>query len=196
MKHPGVMAGYYKDPEQTRATFTEDGWLKTGDKGRLDADGYLYISGRLKEIFKTLKGKYVAPAPIELALARNTDIDQLCLVGMNLTQPIMLLTLTAEARAEGRDAVGPGLLADMAGVNQALEDHETIAKLIVVAEEWTIENGFLTPTMKVKRDVIERHYESDIRREAPNRKQLLVWLDPVPVASVSLSEEAAHVVPN
>jgi long-chain acyl-CoA synthetase len=92
-KHPGVMLGYYKEPEKTKETFTEDGYLRTGDRGRLDAEGYIYITGRVKDIFKTMKGKYVAPAPIEGALARNTDIDQLCFVGSELKQPIMLVCL-------------------------------------------------------------------------------------------------------
>ncbi len=121
-KHPGVMAGYYKDPEKTKETFTEDGYLRTGDKGRLDADGYLYITGRVKDIFKTLKGKYVAPAPIEGALARNTDIDQLCFVGSGLKQPIMLVSLTPGARSRSRDEVGKGLIADMQLVNKNLEN--------------------------------------------------------------------------
>jgi long-chain acyl-CoA synthetase len=195
VKHPGVMAGYYKDPEQTRAAFTEDGWLRTGDKGRLDTDGHLYISGRFKEIFKTLKGKYVAPAPIELALARNTDIDQLCLVGAGLTQPVMLLTLSADARRKSREALGVALLAGMTEVNATLEDHERIAKLVVAAEEWTIENGFMTPTMKVKRDVIERHYGGVVEREARNRGKTLVWLEAMPAAATAATVgEPAHVV--
>ncbi|MGO4780973.1 hypothetical protein AB4084_36385, partial [Lysobacter sp. 2RAB21] len=95
------------------ACFTDDGWLKTGDKGRVDEDGYLYITGRLKDIFKTQKGKYVAPAPIEGALARNTDIDQLCLVGAGLTQPVMLLTLAAQARGKPRAQLESELRAEM-----------------------------------------------------------------------------------
>ena len=196
VKHPGVMAGYYKDPEQTRKAFTEDGWLKTGDKGYLDADGHLYISGRIKEIFKTLKGKYVAPAPIELAMARNTDIDQSCLVGVGLTQPILLVSLTAEARKKSRDAVAQKLIGDMEAVNSGCEDHEQIAQVLVVAEEWTIENGFMTPTMKVKRDVIERHYSAAVTREAAKRKQSLAWLDPMPAAAAPADLEAEHVLQN
>jgi long-chain acyl-CoA synthetase len=190
VKHPGVMAGYFRDPEQTRAAFTDDGWLKSGDKGRLDADGYLYITGRIKEIFKTLKGKYVAPAPIELALARNTSIDQLCLVGAHLTQPVMLLTLTADARKKPRPLLQEALLAGMKDVNKTLEDHECIAKLVVVGEEWTVENGFLTPTMKVKRNVIEQHYESDIRRAAADRSQSIVWLGATEPHAPAQTEEA------
>lgn len=175
LKHPGVMLGYYRDPEHTQEVFTEDGWLKTGDKGRLDEDGYLYVIGRVKDIFKTQKGKYVAPAPIESAMARNISIDQLCLVGTQLTQPIMILTLTPHARLQDRQSLERELLADMEAVNQSLEDHEKIAKLYIVSETWNIDSGVMTPTMKVKRDVIENRYGARVREHAHNRGQLIVW---------------------
>ncbi|MEK6806858.1 MAG: long-chain fatty acid--CoA ligase, partial [Pseudomonadota bacterium] len=171
-KHAGVMAGYYKDPEKTKETFTEDGYLRTGDKGKLDADGFLYITGRVKDIFKTLKGKYVAPAPIEGALARNTDIDQLCFVGSGLKQPIMLVSLTVAARSKSKDEVGKGLIADMELVNKNLENHEEIAKIIVVKDAWSIDNGVMTPTMKVKRDQVEKRYAALITAEAEKRTPL------------------------
>lgn len=176
VKHPGVMLGYYKDPEQTAAAFTTDGWLRTGDKGRFDDNGYLYITGRIKELLKTAKGKYVAPAPIEGALARNHDIDQLCLVGTHLTQPIMLVSLTAAAASKGRDVLEQELVADMELVNQDLEDHEKIAKLVVVPEPWSIESGFLTPTLKVRRSEIEQFYADAVAAAALHRDQLLTWL--------------------
>jgi long-chain acyl-CoA synthetase len=173
-KHPAVMAGYYKEPDKTKETFTEDGWLRTGDKGRIDADGYLYITGRVKDIFKTLKGKYVAPAPIEGALSRNTDIDQLCFVGAGLKQPIMIVTLGAGAKGKSKEAVMKGLAADMELVNKNLEPHEEIAKIIVVGETWAIENGFMTPTMKVKRNVVEERYMPLLEKHAPS-KEKVVW---------------------
>lgn len=169
-KHKGVMAGYYKEPEKTRETFTDDGYLRTGDKGRVDEDGYVYITGRVKDIFKTLKGKYVSPAPIEGQLARNTDIDQLCLVGMGLTQPLMLVSLLpGVAKHKPREQLEKELIADMNIVNANLEPHEQIAKLVVVKESWTIDNGVMTPTMKVKRNEIEKRYAALIEKEAPVR---------------------------
>jgi long-chain acyl-CoA synthetase len=171
-KHPAVMAGYYKDPEKTKETFTADGYLRTGDKGRVDEDGYLYITGRVKDIFKTLKGKYVAPAPIEGSMARNTDIDQLCFVGSGLTQPIMVVTLTPDARKKPREEIGESLVADMTAVNTDLENHEEIAKILVVKESWSIDNGFMTPTMKVKRNEVEKRYAALIEKEAANRNKL------------------------
>jgi long-chain acyl-CoA synthetase len=168
-RHPAVMAGYYKEPEKTRETFTADGWLRTGDKGRIDDDGYLYITGRTKDIFKTLKGKYVAPAPIEGALARNTDIDQLCFVGTGLKQAIMIVTLTAPAQKKPREAVEKGLIEDMQAVNATLEPHEEIAKIIVVRDAWSIDNGMMTPTMKVKRNEVEKRYAALLEQHAPSR---------------------------
>ena len=171
VKHPAVMKGYYKEPEKTAEVFTADGYLRTGDKGRLDEEGYLYITGRVKDIFKTAKGKYVAPAPIENAMARNTDIDQLCLVGMNLNQPIMVVTLTPEARKKTRAEMEQSLLATVKAVNAELEAHEQIAKVLVAKDTWTIEDGIMTPTMMVKRSEIEQRYAAWIQREGALRSQ-------------------------
>ncbi len=171
-KHPGVMVGYYKEPEKTKETFTTDGYLRTGDKGRLDADGYLYITGRTKDIFKTMKGKYVAPAPIEGALARNTDIEQLCFVGSELKQPIMLVSLSEIGRNKPRAETEQGLITEMEAVNATLEPHEAIGKIVVVKDAWTIDNNLMTPTMKVKRNEIEKRYGALISREGEKRGQV------------------------
>lgn len=169
-KHPGVMAGYYKEPEKTKETFTEDGYLRTGDKGRVDEDGYVYITGRVKDIFKTLKGKYVSPAPIEGQLTRNTDIDQLCMVGMGLKQPLMLVSLLpGTAQRKSRDVLEKELSSDMQFVNKKLEAHEQIAKIVIVNDAWTVDNGMMTPTMKVKRAEVEKRYATLIEREAAVR---------------------------
>lgn len=168
-KHAGVMSGYYKEPEKTKETFTADGYLRTGDKGRIDKDGYLYITGRTKDIFKTMKGKYVAPAPIEGALARNTDIEQLCFVGSELKQPIMLVSLSEIGRNKERIEAERGLVAEMEAVNATLEPHEAIAKIVVVKDAWTIDNNLMTPTMKVKRNEIENRYRALISKEGESR---------------------------
>ena len=164
-KHPGLMMGYYKDPDSTRAAFTEDGYLRTGDQGRVDEDGYLYITGRVKDIFKTAKGKYVAPAPIECSLARNTDVENLLFIGNGMNQPVMAVTLTAAARSKPRAAVEQGLIDDMAAVNATLEPHEKIAKCVVLKDAWSIDNGLMTPTMKVKRSEVEKRYAGLMERE-------------------------------
>jgi long-chain acyl-CoA synthetase len=174
-KHAGVTPGYYKDAEKTAELFTADGWLRTGDKGHIDQDGYLFITGRTKDIFKTLKGKYVAPAPIEGALTRNTDIDQLCFIGTGLKQPIMIITLTDPARQKPRAEVEKGLIADMTAVNATLEAHEEIAKIFVAKDAWTIDNGVMTPTMKVKRNEVEKRYLAMLEKCAGDVKTKVVW---------------------
>jgi long-chain acyl-CoA synthetase len=174
-KHPGVTPGYYKDAEKTRELFTADGWLRTGDVGRLDQDGYLYITGRVKEIFKTLKGKYVTPAPIEGGFSTNGDIDQLCLVGSGLFQPIMVLSLNADARKKPRDQVEQELEATMDQVNATLEPHEAVAKIFVTKDAWTIDNGMMTPTMKVRRNEVEKKFGEALAAAEKNRSFKVVW---------------------
>ena len=171
-QHPAVMDGYYKDEEKTRETFTDDGWLRTGDRGKVDEQGYLFITGRVKDIFKTLKGKYVAPAPIEGAMGRNTLIDQLCLVGTELKQPILLVSLNDAGRAMSKAEAGAALVADMDAVNATLESHEQIAKILVVRDLWTIDNGLMTPTMKVKRNEVEARYKALLGQHAESREKL------------------------
>jgi long-chain acyl-CoA synthetase len=173
-KHPGVTPGYYRDEEKTRELFDAQGYLKTGDKGRVDKDGYLFITGRVKDIFKTLKGKYVAPSPIEGSMARNTDIDQLCLVGSGLKQPILIVSPTPAARGKTKEDFEQQLVADMDAVNGSLEDHERIAKAIVVKDSWTIDNGIMTPTMKVKRNEVEKRYHNLLAAHDGTRNRV-VW---------------------
>lgn len=163
IKHPGLMKGYYKDEETTRLTFTADGYLKTGDKGVTDAEGYLTITGRVKDQFKTDKAKFIAPAPIELKFAVNKDIETICIVGMGIPQPIALVVLSDLAATKSRNDVIAGLEETRAGVNATLEDYERVAKIVILSEHWTIENGLITPSLKVKRHAIEHLYASRYR---------------------------------
>jgi len=163
MKSPGLMLGYYKEPELTRDAFTEDGWLHTGDKGQLDAQGDLRITGRVKDLFKSSKGKYVAPAPIEDKLVMNGAVEACVVTGANLGQPLGIVMLNAEAvkRAEdsgGRAAMEVSLTAHLDAINARLDPHEQLDCLVVVKEAWTVDNGFITPTFKVKRNRIEEVY--------------------------------------
>lgn len=174
-KHPAVTPGYYKDEEKTAELFTADGWLRTGDKGRIDEDGYLYITGRTKDIFKTLKGKYVAPAPIEGAMARNTLVDQLCFVGAGLKQPVMVVTLNDDAKKLPKEQIEATLIDDMNEVNKNLEAHEQIAKCVVARDMWSIDNGIMTPTMKVKRNEVEKKYSDLLQAHGSDYKTKVVW---------------------
>jgi len=157
IRTPSMMDGYYKEPDMTAATFDEDGFLKTGDCGEIDEDGYVRITGRAKEIFKSAKGKYVAPAPIENLLARNPLIEMACVIGLGMPQPVALIQL-AEGGMADRELVREQLTETLAMVNAELESHERLDRLLVVREAWTPENGLLTPTLKLKRDVIETRY--------------------------------------
>ncbi len=158
VKSDANMLGYYKDPEQTAATFDENHYLKTGDKGLVGKDNFLKITGRVKEIFKTEKGKYVAPAPIEMDISENEFIEQVCVVGTNLPQPIALIVLSEVGKSAEKHKIGESLHQTLQAVNSRLEKHECLKTLVVVKDEWTVENALLTPTMKIKRGPIEETY--------------------------------------
>ncbi len=179
MHSAALMMGYYKDPVQTQAAFTEDGWLRTGDKGRLDAQGNLYITGRVKDLFKTSKGKYVAPAPIEDKLVMHEAVEACVVSGANLGQPLGIVMLNAEAarRAqEGTERITlEASLADhLQAVNATLDPHEQLQCIIVVTAAWTVDNDIITPTFKVKRNRIEEVYAANYERwEASGKK--VIW---------------------
>ena len=156
LKSPGLMKGYYKNPELTAQAFDEDGFLKTGDIGEIDVDGFLTITGRIKDQFKTNKGKYISPAPIEVKLFSNTDVEQVCVVGMGIPQPIALIILSAAGKAKSKEAIIQSLSSSLTVLNPTLEKYERLEKAIVMKDDWTIENGLMTPTMKVKRNEVEK----------------------------------------
>jgi long-chain acyl-CoA synthetase len=140
----------------TTVLFTEDGYLKTGDQGKLDKDGFLTITGRVKDQFKTDKGKYVSPAPIEMKLMKNSDIDQVCVVGMGIPQPIALIVLSASGKLKSKEEITKGLSASLADINSQVEHYEHLKRAVIMSQEWTIANGLMTPTLKVKRNEVEK----------------------------------------
>ena len=156
LKSDVLMKGYYKEPELTAEVFDEEGYLKTGDIGEFDHDGFLFITGRVKDQFKTDKGKYISPSPIELELLKNNDIEQICLVGMGIPQPIALVITSEGARAKDKAALEEGLIATLGQVNGHLDKHERVEKFVVMKEDWSVDNGLLTPTLKVKRNQVEK----------------------------------------
>lgn len=179
MRSPALMQGYYREPEQTAAALTTDGWLRTGDKGSIDAGGFLRITGRVKDIFKTSKGKYVAPAPIEDLLVLHSDIEACAVTGAELAQPIGLVMLSQDAAASSaspdyRATLTDSLQRHLKTVNARLEPHEKLACLVVITTQWTPENGMVTPTLKVKRprmeDVYAAHYAEWLGQGQP-----VVW---------------------
>lgn len=158
VRTPGLMLGYYRAPELTAESIDRDRWLHTGDRGEIDADGQLRITGRVKELFKTSKGKYVAPAPIENRLLAHAMVEQACVTGAGLPQPVALVVLTRSASARPKAVIDAELNRLREQVNAALDPHERLDAIRVIAEPWTVENGMLTPTMKLKRDQIEATY--------------------------------------
>ncbi len=157
---PGVTLGYYLAPELTAELFTEDGWLRTGDKGEIDADGRLRLIGRIKDNFKSSKGKYVAPAPIEHKLIQNPSLDACLVIGAGLSQPIGIVVLNEPAIARlpaARAAIEADMASHLQAVNATLDPHEKLEYLVISTKAWTPENGMLTPTLKAKRASIEKH---------------------------------------
>lgn len=158
IKHAAVMAGYYKEPEMSKEAFSIDGFLHTGDEGYIDEEGYLKITGRVKDLFKTTKAKYVAPSPIEMKLCGNRDIEQVCVVGTGLPQPIALITLSGAGKKKATQELLTRLKEMIVQINGALDAHEKLDKVVVLKDEWTVENGLLTPSFKIKRNQIEKKY--------------------------------------
>ena len=157
VKSPGHMMGYYKQPEMTAESFTAEGFFHTGDLGQFDAEGKLRVTGRLKELFKTSKGKYVAPVPIEMRLNAHPLVEMCIVAGAGREAPHALVQLAADQVGTlGRDQVEQTLGGLLEQVNAELSDYERLRMVVVAREPWTIERGTLTPTLKVKRSVIEQ----------------------------------------
>ncbi len=163
VKSPASMMGYFKMPEATAESFTEDGFLKTGDRGTVDAQGRLKITGRVKELFKTSKGKYVAPAPIENILNNDSYVEQSCVSGSGHPMAHAVVQLGEDvvsrlSEAGVKEEVEAALVALLKHVNEAVEEYEQLQFIAVAKDAWTIESGFLTPTMKIRRPVLEDTY--------------------------------------
>lgn len=179
VKSPGTMLGYYNAPELTAEVLTDDGWLKTGDRGEIDDKGRLRITGRVKELFKTTKGKYVAPAPIENKLQLHDDVEIACVTGDGFPQPYGMVVLSEAARPKvkeeaERTRIEKTLAAHLAKLNEELDQHEQLEFVAVISDDWTIENGLLTPTLKLKRGAIEDKYRPKADDWAKS-KQKVIW---------------------
>lgn len=196
-KSPGDMLGYYRDPAQTAEMFTPDGFLKTGDLGSVDELGRLKVTGRVKELFKTSKGKYVAPAPIENLVLNHPAIEQCCVCGSGDPQPHVLVVLSDGARrrlaAEGPAALERDLEAHLDAVNRTLVAYERLEFLAVVDDAWLPENGFLTPTLKVKRARIDQAYGPLAERWREERKPVVWQRRSAPAAAPVPSADEARV---
>ena len=160
IKSPGQLMGYYKRPDLDAESFTADGYFKTGDRGERRADGLLKITGRVKEIFKTSKGEYISPAPIENRIQANPIVESCMVSGAGQAAAYAMVVLNETLRPKQNDpAVRAEVEAELtkllAEVNSHLVGHEKLQMLVIAKDPWTIENGCLTPTMKIKRSRIE-----------------------------------------
>lgn len=155
-RHKATMMGYYKEPAQTAEMFTADGFLRTGDQGAIDADGFTTITGRLKDSFKTDKGKYVVPVPIETMLAASTDFEHVCVVGMGVPQPICLVVLNELGKHKSKEELTKSITALLDEVNLSLQSYEKLHCAVIMKGEWSIDNGLITPSLKIRRNEVEK----------------------------------------
>lgn len=186
---PGVMVGYYNKPEATREAFTDDGWFRTGDIGEIDEDGFLRITDRKKELFKTSGGKYIAPSPIEQMIRASKFVSQAVLIGDRRKFPAALVVpnfdmLASYAKHKGFDLHTPKEFCNdprilnlierqVAGLTTTLAQYEKVKKIALIENEMTVDGGELTPTLKVRRRVVDEKYKDVIERiykEAENRR--------------------------
>lgn len=174
VRFPGNMRGYFNDPQRTAEVMTDDGYLRTGDVGDIDADGYLKLTGRAKETFKTSKGKYVAPAPIENVLCGHPQVEACCVTGVGFPQPFAVVLLAADA-VRSPELV-QSLDALRQSINATLDPHERLDFLVVSAQPWTVENGLMTPTLKLRRSVLEARYAPHFERWA-GQGEPVVWAE-------------------
>jgi long-chain acyl-CoA synthetase len=177
LRGPTLMDGYWREPEKTAEVMTADGWYRSGDMGVFDADGALRIVGRVREQFKTAKGKFVSPAPIEALLMESPWLEQVCVMGSALAQPVAIAVLSDIGTSQPRDALVRGLEDLVKRVNERVESHERLGRLVLSDDAWTIENGLLTPTLKLKRAPMAQRYEPLLERLL-DRPGLVVWQNP------------------
>ncbi len=157
LRSPCLMDGYYKEPELS-AVAIQDGWFRTGDLGYVDEAGFLSIKGRIKEIFKTSKGKYISPVPIELKLGSLFSVDQVCVFGSQLSQPIaVIVDIKMAEQSDNKDFIIQCMV-KMEQLNASLEKHEQLDALLISSTKWTTCNDKMTPTLKIRRQQVEDFY--------------------------------------
>jgi long-chain acyl-CoA synthetase len=162
-----IMVEYFKEPEKTNEMIDKEGWLHTGDLGEISSDGYLKITGRVKDLFKTSKGKYVSPTHIENFFTQCELIEQVCVVGSGLPQPIALVTLSDCGKKAQKSEVQSECLNLLKYINEKVQNYERLNNVVIINDEWSVDTGILTPTLKLKRNVVEKNYE----------KRLHTWVE-------------------
>jgi len=177
LRNPAMMDGYYKQPELTAATIDAAGWLHTGDLGVINDDGYLFITGRVKDIFKTSKGKYVAPSPIEQRWQSVLDIEHVILMGNGFAQPFLVVSTHETDYAAEPSALLKSCQEALKIINPTLEMQERISHVFISSTPWDPENGLLTPTLKMKRASLEQHYEQPAAALMQSEQEPVLLID-------------------
>jgi long-chain acyl-CoA synthetase len=174
VRGPNVMRGYYNHPEATEAAIV-DGWFQTGDVGHMDEEGHLFITDRKKDLFKLSNGKYVAPQLVESIIKQSEFVNQVVVIGAGRKQPIALIVPEWEALAQAMTTIGeskPGsrkewsrhpaaikiVQQEVAQLTRTLADYERVRRIALLPEEFSIDNGEMTPTLKIKRRVVDEKY--------------------------------------
>jgi len=167
-----VMKGYYKDPEKTAETI-QNGWLHTGDQGRMDSDGYVYITGRVKDTFKTEKGEFIVPNEIEDKFGSCAQIEQMCILGLGLSQPVLMVSLSEAAEQGDKAEVDKALEDALIKANADLSGYKKVSTIIVTKEPFSIDKDTLTPTLKVKRPQIHAEFKDRLHAWQDDGKKII-----------------------
>ena len=173
MRGPYVMLGYYNDSKTTNNTI-KNGWLHTGDKGKIDDDGHLYITGRVKDTFKTSKGEFIDPAKIEALFGEVEYFGQMCVVGLGIPQPIMLVNISDIGKKLTKDELIEKLENKLSSVNSKAFNYLRVSTIVICKDEWTPQNEILTPTMKIKRGNVDKMY-MDKYDEWHHSDKKIIW---------------------
>ena len=173
MRGPYVMKGYYNDTETTNNTI-KNGWLYTGDRGRIDDEGNLYITGRVKDAFKTTTGEFVEPGKIEALFGDVTEFEQMCVAGFGIAAPILLVVPSEGANSIDKETLKQQLNNKLESVNKDLVSFRKVSTIVIMKEAWTPENGLCTPTLKIKRVKIDEKFMSKYKQWHEN-SEAVIW---------------------
>ena len=169
---PWLMKGYYKDLEKTYEVLHE-GWYRTGDQGYIDSKGFVFLTGRIKDTFKTSKGKFIIPAPMEWELEQNELVEQTCICGIGCDQPIALAVLSEHAKHKSKEYITNSLEGTLDQFNKDRKGYQAVSVIVVMKEEWSIANNLLTPTLKVKRNELNKQFKSEIQIWAKMKEKVI-----------------------
>jgi long-subunit acyl-CoA synthetase (AMP-forming) len=172
MRGPFVMDGYYKNEKLTKETLV-DGWLRTGDKGRLDEDNYLYVTGRVADSFKTSKGKFIEPLTLEKYFGSIEELEEVCVTGRGMPQPIAIAQLSEIGKTLPREEIIKFLQEKLEVINAGLVNYKKLSTLVLAKEPWTEDNKILGPTLKIKRDNVEKMYRGKFKSWYEDKQSVL-----------------------